>query len=74
MLKIAPAPPDLAELIETYRAAEGYAARIAAHYALLRWPGWEKRTVYLHDGMRITLVWGSIKFDGLDAHFFQKGI
>lgn len=57
------APPDLARLIETYTDAVTAAERIAAHYDLLRWPGWKerRRVVYTHGGTRIALVWGSLK-------------
>lgn len=64
------APPDLASLIDAYRAATTAAARIPAHYALLRWPGWRgrDRVVYTHGPVRVALIWGSLKMDELNAH------
>jgi hypothetical protein len=60
---IVPAPPDLAALMDAYRAAPDAPARVRAHYDLLRWPGWRKRTTYAHGGVRAALAWGSLKMD-----------
>ena len=76
IVKLIPAPPDLAALIDTYRAAETTAARIAAHYALMRWPGWlrHKRVVYCHGRTRVALIWGSLKMEDSDAQQADAGI
>lgn len=70
MIRDMPAPPDLAQLIDAYRAAEqgdDWRARCSTWRALIGWRGWEARngylpgTVYHHRDVAFFKALGSVK-------------
>jgi hypothetical protein len=74
MGRVLSAPPDLAALIDAYYAAPDAPGKVRAHYDLIRWPHWAKRTTYTHAGVRVALVWGSLKIeDHNHKNTSQKG-
>jgi hypothetical protein len=63
-VRTVPAPADLAALIDAYTAAwvpgGDYRDQSRTHAEMVAWRGWRKRTRYVHGGVSVAMVWGSL--------------